>query len=80
MTRHNALVWGYGFSALKEMDLETFAEFFTSSLPLTCLVYDNRGFGDSDAKEGQPIVPKIERMAVLAATAEAAYMRYASTR
>jgi pimeloyl-ACP methyl ester carboxylesterase len=44
----------HGFSALKEMDLDTFAEFFTSNLPLTCLVYDNRGFGDSDTKEGQP--------------------------
>ncbi|KAJ4300812.1 hypothetical protein N0V90_002900 [Kalmusia sp. IMI 367209] len=44
----------HGFSALKEMDLDAFAEFFTSNLPLTCLVYDNRGFGDSDTKEGQP--------------------------
>jgi cephalosporin-C deacetylase-like acetyl esterase len=48
------LVMAHGFSALKEMDLDTFAEFFTSNLPLTCLVYDNRGFGDSDGKEGQP--------------------------
>jgi hypothetical protein len=48
------LVMAHGFSALKEMDLNTFAEFFTSNLPLTCLVYDNRGFGDSDTKEGQP--------------------------
>lgn len=48
------LVMAHGFSALKEMDLNTFADFFTSTLPLTCLVYDNRGFGDSDTKEGQP--------------------------
>ncbi|KAI9680236.1 MAG: hypothetical protein M1822_007235 [Bathelium mastoideum] len=36
------------------MDLDLFAERFSSALPLTCLVYDNRGFGDSDTKEGQP--------------------------
>ncbi|RMZ88924.1 hypothetical protein DV736_g3847, partial [Chaetothyriales sp. CBS 134916] len=48
------LVMAHGFSALKEMDLNTFAEYFTSKLSLTCLVYDNRGFGDSDTKEGQP--------------------------
>lgn len=48
------LVMAHGFSALKEMDLNTFAHFFSSNLPLTCLVYDNRGFGDSDTKEGQP--------------------------
>lgn len=48
------LVMAHGFSALKEMDLNTFAEHFVTHLPITCLVYDNRGFGDSDTKEGQP--------------------------
>jgi len=48
------LVMAHGFSALKEMDLDTFAEHFISNLPLACLVYDNRGFGDSDTKENQP--------------------------
>ncbi|KAG9555689.1 Esterase/lipase, partial [Aureobasidium melanogenum] len=48
------LVMAHGFSALKEMDLNTFAAHFTAHLPITCLVYDNRGFGDSDTKEGQP--------------------------
>lgn len=48
------LVMAHGFSALKEMDLNTFAEYFTSKLALTALVYDNRGFGDSDTKDGQP--------------------------
>ncbi|KAI4717938.1 DltD N-terminal domain protein [Aureobasidium sp. EXF-10727] len=48
------LVMAHGFSALKEMDLNTFAEYFATNLPITCLVYDNRGFGDSDTKEGQP--------------------------
>lgn len=57
------LVLSHGFSALKEMDLNTFAEFFTSKLPLNCLVYDNRGFGSSDTKEGQPrheIIPAVQ--------------------
>ena len=43
----------HGFSALKEMDLDAFAERFVSKLPVSCLVYDNRGFGDSDTREGQ---------------------------
>ncbi|EXJ80297.1 hypothetical protein A1O1_08439 [Capronia coronata CBS 617.96] len=54
------LVMSHGFSALKEMDLDTFAEYFVSKLPMTCLVYDNRGFGASDHAEGEPryeIVP-----------------------
>lgn len=58
------LVMSHGFSALKEMDLNTFAEYFTSNLPIVCLVYDNRGFGDSDTKEGQPrqeIIPPVQR-------------------
>ena len=48
------LVMSHGFSAIKEMDLDTFAEFFIGNLPLTCLVYDNRGFGESDVADGQP--------------------------
>lgn len=48
------MVMSHGFSALKEMDLDTFAECFTSKLPIVCLVYDHRGFGSSDTKEGQP--------------------------
>ena len=57
------LVLSHGFTALKEMDLNTFAEHFVSKLPLSCLVYDNRGFGDSDVKEGQPrheIIPSVQ--------------------
>jgi hypothetical protein len=45
------------------MDLTTFAERFTSKLPLSCLVYDNHGFGSSDVKEGQPrheIIPAVQ--------------------
>lgn len=48
------LVMAHGFSAVKEMNLDTFAEYFVTHLALTCLVYDNRGFGDSDTKPGQP--------------------------
>ncbi|KAJ5633763.1 Esterase/lipase [Penicillium herquei] len=48
------LVMAHGFSVLKEIDLDTFAEYFTANLNLSCLVYDNRGFGDSDAKPGHP--------------------------
>lgn len=40
----------HGWSALKEMDLDTFAEHFTSHLPISCLVYDNRCFGASDGE------------------------------
>jgi cephalosporin-C deacetylase-like acetyl esterase len=49
------LVLHHGFSALKEMDLDTFAEYFTTHIPnLSCLVYDNRGFGASDTAPGAP--------------------------
>lgn len=57
------LVMAHGFSALKEMDLDTFAEYFVSKLQLTCLVYDNRGFGDSDAAAHAPrqeIIPPLQ--------------------
>ena len=36
------------------MSLDTFAEYFTSHLPITCLVYDNRGFGASDTGPNAP--------------------------
>ena len=48
------LVMSHGFSALKEMDLDTFADRFTSDLQISCLVYDNRGFGTSDTGPNQP--------------------------
>jgi cephalosporin-C deacetylase-like acetyl esterase len=62
-TKLPCLVMAHGFSALKEMDLDAFAENFVASLPITCLVYDNRGFGASDHKEGSPrqeIIPSIQ--------------------
>lgn len=62
-TKLPCLVMAHGFSALKEMALDKFAEKFTSTLPLHCLVYDNRGFGASDAAPGQPrqeIIPTLQ--------------------
>lgn len=58
------LVMAHGWSALKEMDLNTFADYFTSHLAIACLVYDNRGFGSSDAKAGEPrheIIPSLQQ-------------------
>ena len=48
------VVISHGFSAVKEQGLTAVAEYFTANLPITCLVFDNRGFGDSDAGEGMP--------------------------
>jgi cephalosporin-C deacetylase-like acetyl esterase len=49
------VVLAHGFSALKEMDLDAFAEYFSSHLPVSCLVYDNRGFGESECSPNAPI-------------------------
>lgn len=57
------LVMAHGFTALKEMTLDFYAEHFTSALPINCLVYDHRGFGESDHLPGQPrgeIVPSLQ--------------------
>ncbi|KAF4442845.1 Esterase lipase [Fusarium albosuccineum] len=48
------LVMAHGFSGVKEMGLDAFAESFISRVNLACLVYDNRGFGNSDTRQGQP--------------------------
>ncbi|KAB8670376.1 hypothetical protein FH972_026289 [Carpinus fangiana] len=58
-----AVVMCHGFSALKEMDLDAFANHFTEQLSLSCLVFDNRGFGDSDVAPGMPrqeIIPSVQ--------------------
>jgi cephalosporin-C deacetylase-like acetyl esterase len=55
------LIMSLGFSALKEMALDAFAERFVATLDLAVLVYDNRGFGASDVAPGQPrqeIIPQ----------------------
>jgi pimeloyl-ACP methyl ester carboxylesterase len=44
----------HAFAMLKEMGLDAFAEHFVSQLQMACLVFDNRGPGSSDVKEGQP--------------------------
>ncbi|RVX72007.1 hypothetical protein B0A52_04605 [Exophiala mesophila] len=57
------LVLAHGFTALKEMTLDFYAESFTSALPINCLVYDHRGFGESDHVPGQPrgeLVPNLQ--------------------
>jgi fermentation-respiration switch protein FrsA (DUF1100 family) len=48
------LVMEHGFSAVKEMGLDTFAEVFIGKLNLAVVIYDNRGFGNSDVATGQP--------------------------
>lgn len=54
------LVMSHGFSALKEMDLDTFAEYFISKLAITCLVFDNRSFGSSDGEPRHEIIPSVQ--------------------
>jgi hypothetical protein len=53
-SRLPCLVMSHAFAMLKEMGLDTFAEHFVSQLRMACLVFDNRGLGSSDVKEGQP--------------------------
>lgn len=48
------LVMAHGFSGTKEMGLDTFAAYFTANLPMACLLYDDRGFGSSETRPGQP--------------------------
>lgn len=48
------VIISHGFSAVIEQGLTAVAEHFTTHLPITCLVYDNRGFGGSDTREDQP--------------------------
>src|SRR3954449_8374039 len=47
------VVMAHGFSAIKEMHLDDYAEVF-SDAGIACVVYDNRGFGASDAAPGKP--------------------------
>jgi len=50
------VVLAHGFSAVKEMYLDRFAETFAAA-GLNALVYDNRGFGASDGEPRQEIDP-----------------------
>src|SRR3954453_18712262 len=47
------IVMAHGFSAIKEMHLDDYAEVFADA-GLACVVFDNRGFGASDAAPGKP--------------------------
>ena len=52
---HPCLVMCHGFSAIKEMGIDKFAQRFVSVLNLSCFVFDHRGFGDSDTQAGQRV-------------------------
>jgi fermentation-respiration switch protein FrsA (DUF1100 family) len=54
--RAPTVVLAHGFSAVKEMYLDSFAEVFAAA-GLNALVFDNRNFGDSDGKPRQEIDP-----------------------
>jgi fermentation-respiration switch protein FrsA (DUF1100 family) len=47
------VVMSHGFSAIKEMRLDEYAEVFCDA-GLACVVFDNRGLGASDAAPGKP--------------------------
>src|ERR1700759_694620 len=50
------VVMSHGYSAVKEMYLDAFAEVFAEA-GLNALVYDNRNFGASDGEPRQEIDP-----------------------
>ena len=50
------IVMAHGFSAVKEMYLDSFAEVFAQA-GLAALVFDNRNFGASDGEPRQEIDP-----------------------
>lgn len=54
--RAPTVVMAHGFSAVKEMYLDSFAEVFAAA-GLNALVFDNRGFGASDGEPRQEIDP-----------------------
>lgn len=53
---HPVLVLSHGFSALKEMDLDRYAEVFAQA-GFACLVYDHRNLGASDGWPRREIDP-----------------------
>ncbi len=56
---HPTVVMAHGFSAVKEMYLDKFAEAF-AKVGLASVVYDNRGFGASDGEPRQEIDPWLQ--------------------
>jgi len=57
--RSPAVVMAHGFSAVKEMRLDRFAEVFAEA-GLACLVFDYRGFGASDGAPRQDVDPQAQ--------------------
>jgi fermentation-respiration switch protein FrsA (DUF1100 family) len=55
--RHPTVVMAHGFSAVKEMYLDRYAERFAAQ-GIASLVYDNRNFGASDGQPRQEIDPQ----------------------
>lgn len=53
------IVMAHGFSAVKEMYLDSYAEVFSEN-GLNALVFDNRNFGDSDGEPRQEIEPWLQ--------------------
>ncbi|KIX04240.1 uncharacterized protein Z518_07794 [Rhinocladiella mackenziei CBS 650.93] len=53
-TKLPCVILSHGLSCIKEMGLGEVAEKFVSELPVTCLVYDHRGFGTSDTAPHAP--------------------------
>ena len=58
------VVMAHGFSAVKEMYLDSFAEVFAAA-GLSVVVFDNRCFGDSDGEPRQEIDPWAQVRAAL---------------
>ena len=54
-----AIVMAHGFSAVKEMYLDRFAEHFCAA-GLAAVVFDNRNFGASDGQPRQEIDPWVQ--------------------
>jgi fermentation-respiration switch protein FrsA (DUF1100 family) len=57
--RHATIVMAHGFSAVKEMYLDKYAEGFANA-GLASIVYDNRNFGASDGEPRQEIDPWLQ--------------------
>src|SRR5438132_5655583 len=53
------VVMAHGFSAVKEMYLDRYAEVFAAA-GLNALVFDNRNFGSSDGEPRQEIDPWVQ--------------------
>ena len=54
----------HGWACVKEMELPKLAEHFTTHMSISVLVYDHRGFGASDQKEGSPrqeVIPTLQQ-------------------